>query len=146
MNASKSVSLWLRFAAAAYDLFPLIALWMLTAGLMLLVAKGQVDIAHPPLLYRTVLRVTLLVVTAAYFMVSWSRGGQTIGMRAWRLQVVAEEGGALTSSRAALRFAIALVSLGALGAGFFWSVFDRRRRCWHDIAARSTLVRLSRLD
>ena len=124
MTALKSAPLWLRFAAAAYDLFPLIALWMLTAGLMLLAARGRFDIAHPPWLYRTALRAALLVVTAGYFVASWSRGGQTIGMRAWRLQVVADEGGQLTWTRASVRFAIALVSLGALGAGFFWSLFD----------------------
>jgi len=90
------------------------------------------------------LRAALLVVTAAYFVVSWSRGGQTIGMRAWRLRVVADEGGRLTWSRAGVRFATALLSLGALGAGFFWSLIDRRHRCWHDIASRSTLVRLAR--
>lgn len=141
MNASTSGSLRLRFAAAIYDLFPLIGLWMLTAGLMLLLARGQVDIAHPPWFYEAALRTALLVVTAAYFVVSWARGGQTIGMRAWRLQVVANEGGRLSWPRAGLRFVAALVSVAALGAGFLWSLFDPERRCWHDIVARSTLVR-----
>src|SRR5690606_41442182 len=65
-----------------------------------------------------ILQVALLAVTAGYFVISWRRGGQTIGMRAWRIRIVATEGGALPWSRALLRFAVALVSLGALGLGF----------------------------
>lgn len=143
MSAQKPASLWLRLAAAVYDLFPLIALWMLSAGMFLLAAHGQVDAAHPPIAYRLALRATLLAVSAAYFVVSWSRGGQTIGMRAWRLRVVASDGGPLPWPRALLRFTIAVVSIAALGLGFFWCLIDREGRCWHDIAARSAFTRKS---
>ncbi|MEO5625571.1 MAG: RDD family protein [Dokdonella sp.] len=141
MPSLKPASLWLRIAAAVYDLFPLIALWMLSAGLFLLVARGRVDVAHPPFAYQIALRATLLCVSTAYFVVSWSRGGQTIGMRAWHLRVVASDGGALPWPRALLRFAVAVVSLAAFGAGFFWCLIDRQQRCWHDIAASSALMR-----
>jgi uncharacterized RDD family membrane protein YckC len=135
-------SLWLRLAAAIYDLFPLLALWMLTAALVLFAAHGEVDVAHPPLAYRTALRVALLAVTAAYFVISWARGGQTIGMRAWRLRVTAADGSRLPWTRALLRFTVAIVSLGALGLGFLWCLIDRERRAWHDIAAQSLMLRL----
>jgi uncharacterized RDD family membrane protein YckC len=133
--------LHLRLAALAYDLFPLTALWMATAGLFLLATRGGVDAAHPPMAYRFALQFALLAVTAAYFVVSWRRGGQTIGMRAWRIRIVAAEGGALPWPRALLRFMVALVSLGALGLGFLWCLVDRERRAWHDIATRATCVR-----
>lgn len=136
--------LWLRLAAALYDLFPLIALWMLTAGLALLAARGQVEAAHAPPAFRIALRLALLAVSAGYFMISWRRGGQTIGMRAWRVRVVAADGQALSWSRALLRFAVALVSLLALGAGFLWCLFDRQRRGWHDLAAGTRVERLPR--
>ena len=142
MQSSNPAALWLRFAAAVYDLFPLIALWMVTAGLLLLAMHGTIDVAHPPLAYTMALRGALLAVSAAYFVVSWGRGGQTIGMRAWRLRVVGADGLRLPWSRALLRFAVVLVSLVALGLGFIWCVVDHQRRGWHDIAARSCLVRL----
>ncbi len=131
----------LRLSAAVYDLLPLIGLWMLSAGLCLLATRGEVDVAHPPLAYRNALRAVLVAVTAAYFVVSWSRGGQTIGMRAWRLRVVASDGRALPWPRALLRFAVALVSLLTLGAGFLWCLADREHRAWHDHVARSTMIR-----
>lgn len=138
----KPASLWARVAALVYDLFPLIGLWMLVTALFLLAAHGGVDAAHPPFAYRLALRVALLAVTAFYFVVSWSRGGQTIGMRAWRVRVTGTDGAKLPWPRALLRFCVALLSLGTCGLGFLWCLVDRERRAWHDIAARSRVVRL----
>jgi uncharacterized RDD family membrane protein YckC len=142
--SSTPASLWLRIAAGIYDLFPLVALWMLTAGIALLVVHGEVDLAHPSLGWQVGLRTALVVVTAAYFVISWARGGQTIGMRAWRLRLVDDGGNALGWTRALLRFVVACVSLLAFGIGFFWCLVDARKRGWHDIAARSVLVRLQK--
>jgi uncharacterized RDD family membrane protein YckC len=138
--AATAPALWLRIAAALYDLFPLIGLWMATAAAALALTHGTLDVRHPPLAYR----LALLGVTGAYFVVSWARGGQTIGMRAWRLRVGAAEGGPLPWPRALLRFVVALVSLAAFALGFLWCLLDRDRRAWHDLAARSRLERLPR--
>lgn len=142
MNPSPAASLWSRLAAIVYDLFPLIGLWMLVAALFLLGAHGGIDAAHPPFAYRLALRGALLAATALYFVVSWSRGGQTIGMRAWRIRVVGADGAALPWPRALLRFLVALLSLGACGLGFAWCLVDRERRGWHDLAASSRVLRL----
>lgn len=139
MTAPKSASFWPRLAAFVYDLFPLIALWMLTVALSLLVVGGDVDVAHPPAGFHLAQQLALAAVTAAYFVVSWARGGQTIGMRAWRLRVVDREGGALPWSRALLRFVVVAASAGL---GLLWSLVDRERRGWHDRAAGSRVVRL----
>ena len=141
---STPASLWLRLAAAVYDLFPLLALWMLTAGAALFLVHGAVDLAHPALAWRIGLRGALLVVTALYFVVSWVRGGQTIGMRAWRLRVVTREGSALSWAQALLRFAAAIGSLAAVGVGFLWCLVGRNGDGWHDLAARTHMVRIAR--
>ena len=135
--------LHLRIAALVYDLLPLAGLWMLLAALMLLAVHGDIDVAHPPPAWRHLLQLALLAASGAYFVLSWTRGGQTIGMRAWRIRVVAADGGALPWPRALLRFAVALVSFAACGLGFLWCLLDRERRAWHDLAARSTCVRAS---
>jgi len=135
-------SLWLRLAAAIYDLFPLLALWMLTAALVLFAAHGDIDVAHPPLAYRTALRAALGAVTAAYFVISWAHGGQTIGMRAWRLRLNGEDGAPLPWRRALLRFGAMVLSVCALGLGFFWCLIDRDKRAWHDIIAHTQVTRL----
>jgi uncharacterized RDD family membrane protein YckC len=142
MPALTPAPLWLRLAAAVYDLFPLIALWMLTAGLCLLAVGGHVDLAHPPLAWRFGLRTALLIVTSAYFVISWSRGGQTIGMRAWRLRVTRTDGLPLTWAHALFRLALALLSIIALGMGFLYSLVDTDRRCVHDIIIGTVVIRM----
>jgi len=132
-------SLWLRALAGAYDLLPLLGLWFFAGAIALGLTGGAIE-AHAE--FRKLLtQLLVLAFSAAYFVVSWTRGGQTIGMRAWRLRVVSSEGGALPWPRALLRFALALGSLLAFGLGFLWCLIDRRRRGWHDIVARSEVVR-----
>ena len=83
-------SLRLRLAAAAYDLLPLVGLWFVAAVLALAVTGGALD-THT-LAGKFLVQGFALALSAAYFVVSWSRGGQTIGMRAWKLRV-GEAGG-----------------------------------------------------
>lgn len=143
MNASDSAtpaSLRLRLAAAAYDLLPLVGLWFVAVVLALAVTGGTLD-THA-FTGKLLVQGFAFALSAAYFVASWSRGGQTIGMRAWRLRVVAADGIRVPWSRACLRFFAALVSLAALGAGFWWALADAQGRTWHDMAARTRAVRL----
>lgn len=132
--------LWRRLAAAVYDTFALLALWMLAAALVLLLFPGRVDLAQPPPFYNAALRSALLAATTLYYVLSWLRGGQTIGGRAWQLGVVDAAGGRLSTPRALLRFAVAILSWAAVGLGFLWCLVDRQRRSWHDLAAGTLVV------
>ena len=127
---------WRRIAAGAYDLLPLAAILMIATALLLPFTRG--GIAPGTHWYRA----WLLLVAFAYYGISWRRGGRTIGMKAWRLQLVTDDGAALSWPQAALRFAFALVSVAALGAGVFAAFFDARRRMWHDAAAGTSVVLL----
>jgi uncharacterized RDD family membrane protein YckC len=130
----------LRLAAAIYDLLPLLGLWFVAAVLALAVTGGTLDART--LAGKLIVQGFVLAVSAAYFVVSWARGGQTLGMRAWRLRVIAADGGRLSWSRALLRFIVALLSLAVFGAGFWWTLVDAQRRAWHDRAADSLLVKI----
>ncbi|MEO8460031.1 MAG: RDD family protein [Dokdonella sp.] len=145
MSRLAPAPLWLRLGAAIYDLLPLLALWMIVAALALLglkTATGELDLVHAPWAYWWSLRLGVLVVTSGYFVISWMRGGQTIGMRAWRLKIVDRDEAALSLRSAAIRFIVAIISVAAFGLGFIWCLVDRERRAWHDIAAATRLVRL----
>jgi uncharacterized RDD family membrane protein YckC len=138
-ESAACVPLWLRLIAGIYDLLPLLGLWFAAAVLALVVTGGALD-AHR-LAHKLLVQALVLTLSAAYFVVSWTRGGQTIGMRAWRLRVVRVDGSALSLWRALLRFFVALVSLAALGLGFWWTLADRQRRTWHDLAAGTAMQR-----
>jgi uncharacterized RDD family membrane protein YckC len=85
----------------------------------------------------------LLAVCALYLTKSW-RAGVTLGMRAWRTNLVSEDGSPLSWPQCLLRFVVGLFSLGMLGLGIAWALVDGRKRTWHDMAARTLLVRLEK--
>ena len=143
MNAETSstpVSLGLRLTALAYDLLPLLGLWFLAGVIGVAMTGGAFD-AHR-LDHKIVMQALLLAFSASYFVISWSRGGQTIGMRAWKMRLTMQDGSRLIWPRALLRFFLACVSLVLLGVGFWWSLFDPRRRTLHDIVCHTRMNKL----
>lgn len=149
MTAQKSIcatpaSLGLRLLAAVYDLLPLLALWFVAAVLALALTGGALDVQRRA--DRLVVQGLVALFSAAYFTVSWHRGGQTIGMKPWRLRVVRADGASPDMAHALLRFGVALLSLAAAGMGFWWALFDAQGRTWHDIAAGTVVVRLEKVE
>jgi uncharacterized RDD family membrane protein YckC len=63
-------------------------------------------------------------------------------MRPWRLKVLGTDGRVAPARTLWLRYAVATLSLAAGGLGFAWSLVDRERRTWHDLASGTVLVRL----
>jgi uncharacterized RDD family membrane protein YckC len=135
-------NLALRLLAGLYDALPVLALWFVATLLALAVTGGTLDVHRLP--HKLLVQALLLAFTATYFVISWRRGGQTIGMRAWRLRVVRTDGRSLDTRQSLLRFGVSLLSLAAVGLGFWWALFDAQSRTWHDLAAGTLMVRLSK--
>jgi len=131
-----------RLLAATYDLLPLLALWFTAAALGVGISGGALDVHR--LGDKLLVQSIAIGLTALYFVVSWTRGGQTIGMKAWRLRVVRSDGRPLGMMRALLRFAVSALSLAAIGLGFAWALVDERHRTWHDLAADTMMVRMDK--
>ena len=144
---TKPAALWRRFPAMLYDLLPLLGIWIVGAAVWMLVFHGGDDLQHLASAVRNPLDLVLrdawlLLLTGAYFVVSWRRVGATIGMRAWKLRVVDAAGERVGWRTGALRFVLALVSLAVLGAGFWMAWFDAERRTFHDRVCNTRVVRL----
>jgi uncharacterized RDD family membrane protein YckC len=142
LQAALPANLALRLLAGVYDALPVLALWFVAAMLALALTGGMLDVHGLP--HKLFMQALLLAFTAAYFVISWRRGGQTIGMRAWRLRVVRADGTPLDTRQAVLRFGVSLISFAAVGLGFWWALFDAQNRTWHDIAAGTVMVRLEK--
>ncbi len=125
-----------RTAALFYDLLLNAALWMI-AGSVILAIRGGTPVPAGSLWFRSM----LFAVTAVFFIGFWTRGGQTAGMKAWRIRVVTRDGGALTGKAAACRFLGACLSMACAGLGFLWAMVDADGLTWHDRMA-GTRVRL----
>jgi uncharacterized RDD family membrane protein YckC len=129
-----------RMLALLYDLFPAFGLWFL-------VAAGFVAVHRDAVLGGTLGLLefaTMWLVTGAYAVVSWRRGGRTIGMRPWRLRVAARDGGRASVAALMGRYAIGSVSLLLVGAGFWWAWIDRDGLAWHDRVSGTRMVRDAR--
>ena len=129
--------LWRRLASAGYDALLLAAIFMVVvmADLFLTGAAGVSSSVH-------VLRAELLVASAFYCGVSWTRGGQTLGMRAWRLQLRRTDGQPLNWPAALARYAFAWLAWLPLGLGVLWCAIDARKRAWHDTLSGTEVVLL----
>lgn len=82
----------------------------------------------------------LLLVISLFFCLFWRRGGQTLGMRAWRLQVISDDGSAPSWRACLVRCLLAPLSLAALGIGYWWLLIDKRGATLHDRISGSRVV------
>jgi uncharacterized RDD family membrane protein YckC len=80
-----------------------------------------------------------LVVGAYAFFYAWfwTHGGQTLGMRAWRIRVVRDDGVPLRWRDALLRLGAAWLGMLPAGWGLWSCFFDVEKRCWHDRVTRT---------
>lgn len=84
-----------------------------------------------------------LVIAFGLFGWFWTHGGQTLGMRAWKIKVVTDDGSPFLWQQAFFRYVGALFSWLAFGAGFWIAIFDPQRLTWHDRFSRTHLIRVS---
>jgi uncharacterized RDD family membrane protein YckC len=89
---------------------------------------------------RFLFQIYLFLVLGVYFIACWSRGGRTLAMQTWRMRVVRRDGASIGVGRAALRYALAWVSLASFGAGFLWACVDSDRQFLHDRLAGTRIV------
>lgn len=129
-------SVWRRLAAFSYDLLLLAALVVCFTLAVLALRRGS---PVPPGTWW--FPAALLAIAAAFFCGFWVHGGQTVGMRAWRIRVVRTDGRPLAWPRAAARFGAGLLAALPAGLGLWWSVFDARKRGWHDRLTDTRVVR-----
>ena len=131
--ASNRAGLPRRLAAMFYDGLLILALWMITLLAMVVANGGEAVLG-------ALVQSALFLEAFVFFAWFWSRAGQTAGMRAWRLHLVSTDGGRITLNQATARFFVGLLSLAALGLGYWWALFDRQRRTWPDILSGSRIV------
>lgn len=120
-----------------YDGVVLAGLLVIAAALALPFDEGNQRALRDP-----VFTLYLLSVVFLYLAFCWRNGGMTLGMRAWKLRLLPDEGEAISWKTCFLRYAISMVSIALLGLGFLWSIFDRHNRCWHDLASHSGIYRM----
>ncbi len=93
---------------------------------------------HP--LHRALFTSYIFSVAFFFYGWFWTHGGQTLGMRAWRIRVQRYDGRGISWWQALLRYLVAYVSWVAAGLGFLWALVDKEQMTWHDRYSESVLV------
>jgi len=127
-----------RLAALVYDALLLFAVLFVATIPVLVVTGGQAVGPNQPAFTAWLLGVSYL-----YLGWCWTRSGQTLGMRAWRMRVRTRDGARLGWGHALARFAAGLVSIGAAGVGLLWVAVDRDRLSLHDRLSGTVLEMIS---
>lgn len=166
MNEHISASHRRRIAALFYDLLIVVFVLMIFSGIVIkelfvdtgLLAEGS-----------WISLIFMMLVIYGYFVWTWTRYGQTIGLRTWKLKLVNLEGELISTKQASLRFLSALPawliffygviaqfesSKGILRwnlshpeymtiAGLLWLIWDNRPNNWRDRLTQTKVIRLT---
>ncbi|MDP2323368.1 MAG: RDD family protein [Gammaproteobacteria bacterium] len=138
-TAAPTAGVFRRLAAFTYDLLLLGAIWMLATLIIVAIRGGE-----PVPAGKSAYQFVLLLSAALFFIASWLRGGQTLGMLAWRLRVETGSGQPLDLRTGIVRFIAGLLSVATGGLGLFWLWIDRDRLTWHDRLAHTRVVVLAK--
>lgn len=145
------VSLFKRLMAIVYDVLLLTALLftvgVLVAGIMTFALNdGNAITAEHPfyIISQIIILCILFCVSFLFFSWFWMHGGQTLGMRTWRIQLVSVDDSAISWKQSAFRFMAAIISWLVFGLGFIWVLFDKEKRSWHDVFSATKLVQLEK--
>ncbi|MGX9418158.1 RDD family protein [Vibrio sp. RC27] len=147
-NIPKNAGFFLRLAAWFYDFMIIIAVLILAAGVLVSISEAlikagyvrfenYIDTAdfltsHP--IAFPLFSIYLSFICIGFFVLFWCRG-QTLGMRAWSLVMVDEQGGLITKKQAIIRFFTSAFGIANLGA-----LFHPQRRGFHDIWAKTHVI------
>jgi len=155
-----------RVGAFLYDILLLMAIIVIAGFVALPFTGGEAPSPGNPF-YQTY----LFVICYIFFAWFWTRGGQTLGMRAWRLRVQNEDGSTINLSQALLRFMAGIATSILLGIGiyllksepmsvrfiggvaalillllsFLWIFIDKKKLAWHDHFSSCKVVELPKL-
>jgi uncharacterized RDD family membrane protein YckC len=158
-----------RIAALSYDALLAAALAFATTFAMLPLTRGEAILPATQGIVAYAYHALLALLLFAYFGRSWTKSGQTLGMRAWRIRLESASGRPLNWGESLIRCLLGagLAWLAALGAWNFsrpgspaahagavalmaplalnyaWIPFDRERRSVLDVAGRARMRRLA---
>ncbi|OOY35025.1 RDD family protein [Solemya velum gill symbiont] len=130
-------------AAFGYDLVLLFGLLLLATTLVTFPAQliFGIDVIGDHATAKFILWAIWCLVIFGFYLWFWTHGGQTLGMRAWRIRVVdkekPEEG--INYVKASLRL---LIGILFFGISSIWMLFNRERESLHDRVAHTTLLLL----
>jgi uncharacterized RDD family membrane protein YckC len=157
---ARGASLALRLAAMIYEGVLLFGVTFVAALILLAALRWTYPLGAAQ---RATLQVTVFAAIGVYFVWCWTRSGQTLALKTWKLRVIGPDGAPPSTARAVARYLLAwhlflpglayiaateaarAGGLAALAVGFavllMPAVADRERRLLHDRWTNTRVVR-----
>ncbi|MDB1122252.1 RDD family protein [Vibrio algarum] len=143
-----------RLAALLYDGLIILAIEMFAAGLIIAILEAFVALGimtygsyqgpsgllstHP--FWSHVFTIYLGVIWVGFFVYFWTKAGQTVGMRTWKLRVQNPDGSLISRTQALIRIGTSIFGLANLLVPL-----DPQKRGFHDIWAKTEVVVLPKV-
>lgn len=130
-------SLIKQLAAMVYDSLLVFAVLFLASAVAILFNRGEAIEPNP------LFSLYLLLAVFTFYAWFWQKSGQTLGMRAWKIQIITEFGARPGWGISYLRLVFALLSILCLGLGYLWRLFAPYT--WHDRLSQTRIIDISGL-
>ena len=127
-----NVSFLRRLGSIIYDFFLVFSFVFFIEGVVIIINDKQA-ITSSLLFYLLTLPLIYF-----YFSISWIKGKQTLGMRAWKFEILQQNGLNITQKQSLIRFLLAIISL--LGIGFIFQLFNPHKLPLHDYYSKTYLI------
>lgn len=91
-------------------------------------------------LLSNILFVLMLGSCSAFYLWFWTHSGQTLGMLAWRIKLVNQQGQLVTIQQGIVRLLAAWPAFFLLGLGYLWLYVDPNGDAVHDRFSKTRVV------
>ncbi|MGO9512623.1 MAG: RDD family protein [Steroidobacteraceae bacterium] len=142
MISATSAGFGRRLGALIYDSLLLAALLMMYTAAWVF-TRGSALTQDSAGAWWHVYRAGEVVVIAGYYVLNWTRSGQTLGMRAWHLRAVSDSGRPLRLVPAVLRSLYAPLAWAPAALGVLWLYIDPERLALHDRLSKTRVLHLA---
>ncbi len=131
-------SLFRYLGVMVYDTLLLLSVLLLASALAVafnaLVNHGEAIEAGNPFFF-----IYLVAVSFVFYGWFWTHGGQTLGMRSWKVYLTSRSNTTVTWQQSTLRFIVAIISWIPAGLGFWWLYFGKGSQSWPDMVSGTQL-------
>lgn len=132
---SKRVGLLKRLSCMFYDGILLIAVLFFAS--ILVAVPLNITQQHP---FYPLYGVYVYSVGFMFFAWCWIHGGQTLGLKTWRLKLVMADGSPVTWKAAFIRYLASILCWLTAGVGFLWCYTNKERLAWNDIFSNTRII------
>ena len=136
MDKTPYVGPFLRVIASIYDSVLLIGVWAAVLYPAVLINGGQIN---------PILACALVLFSSwVFFATFWMKGGQTLGMTAWKVKLVSNDAShsKVTLNQTILRFVVNVGIVALFGIPLFLIYTDQKKLAVNDIFSKTKLIKV----